>query len=203
MNCRSAGILPEFGRKNTSRLRMKREIEIKLRVENPRKLKQRIKELGFERVTPRRLERNTLFDFQDRRLAHAGCALRLRAAADRQWLTFKGAARAKGKYKSRDEIETSVESGPALREILLRLGLKESFEYNKRRTVYAQLRLGRSTINRPQNLLAYDETPVGKFIELEGSPRWIDQTAAQLGYTRKDYVTASYVSLYLSGRKRN
>lgn len=182
---------------------MKREIEIKLRVENPRKLRQRIRELGFERLKPRQLERNTLFDFRDGRLARAGCALRLRAAGGRQWLTFKGVARAKAKYKSREEIETCVESATALREIFLRLGLKEAFEYNKRRSVYAQLRLGRSIKNRPQNLLVYDETPVGNFIELEGSPRWIDQTAAQLGYTRKDYVTASYVSLYRSGRKKS
>lgn len=182
---------------------MKREIEIKLRVENPRKLKQRIRELGFERLAPRRFERNTLFDFRDGRLARAGCALRLRTAGRQQWLTFKGAARAKTKYKSRDEIETCVESAPALREILLRLGLKETFEYNKRRAVYAQVKPGRTAKSRTQNLLAYDETPVGNFIELEGSPRWIDQTAARLGYTRKDYVTSSYVALYRGGRRNS
>lgn len=180
---------------------MKREIEIKLKVKDPRSLKRRMRELGFRLLTPRLLERNALFDFRDGRLARAGCALRLRTAGRRQWLTFKGAARAKAKYKSRDEVETCVESAPALREIFLRLGLKETFEYNKRRTVYAQVKPGRPAKSRTQNLLVYDETPVGNFIELEGSPRWIDQTAARLGYTRKDYVTSSYVALYRNGRK--
>lgn len=182
---------------------MKREIEIKLRVKDPRRLKRHLRKLGFQQLTPRRVERNALFDFRDGSLARAGCALRLRTIGPLCLLTFKGAARVSSGYKSRDEIESGIESAPALREIFRRLGLKESFEYNKRRTVYAQKTPGRSDGRRSRNLLVYDETPVGKFIELEGSPRWIDRTAAQLGYTRKDYVTANYVSLYLSGRKRS
>jgi adenylate cyclase class 2 len=42
-----------------------------------------------------------------------------------------------------------------------------------------------------------DETPVGVYIELEGTPSWIDRTARQLGFEEKDYVTASYGRLYL------
>ncbi|HEV2418360.1 MAG TPA: class IV adenylate cyclase [Terriglobia bacterium] len=180
-------------------MKPQREIEIKLKVSNPRKLKRLLRELGFRALSPRRLERNFLFDFRDGRLVRAGCALRLRAKNGRHWLTYKGAARTRDGYKSREEIESSVESEQALRQILLRLGLKETFAYSKHRTEYA---LGQSDKGgKSRNLLVYDETPVGNFIELEGPRRWIDQMARELGYRPEDYVTASYVSLYREGSR--
>jgi adenylate cyclase class 2 len=42
-----------------------------------------------------------------------------------------------------------------------------------------------------------DETPIGVYLELEGSPAWIDRTAFQLGFADKDYITASYARLYV------
>jgi adenylate cyclase class 2 len=41
-----------------------------------------------------------------------------------------------------------------------------------------------------------DETPIGLYLELEGSPRWIDRTALRLGFRKADYITASYGRLY-------
>ena len=41
-----------------------------------------------------------------------------------------------------------------------------------------------------------DETPIGPFLELEGPARWIDRMAKRLGFTEKDYVTASYGALW-------
>jgi len=43
-----------------------------------------------------------------------------------------------------------------------------------------------------------DETPIGNFLELEGSPRWIDRTARRLGFSPKDYINRSYGYLYLA-----
>ena len=42
-----------------------------------------------------------------------------------------------------------------------------------------------------------DETPIGMFMELEGTPTWIDRTARKLGFGQPDYITASYGRLYL------
>ena len=51
--------------------------------------------------------------------------------------------------------------------------------------------------------MTLDETPIGNFIELEGPRRWIDKVARQFGYTRADYITASYAVLYFEHcRKR-
>ena len=172
-------------------MKPRREIEIKLRVTNPRKLKQLLKRLGFRRSTPRLLERNSLFDFPNGKLARAGTALRLRATGGRNILTFKGTVSRSNGYKSRWEIETDIDNPQELRRILSQLQLREVFRYSKHRTTYAPP--GKT---RNSSVLVYDETPVGNFIELEGPPVWIDRVATQLGYSRDDYMTAGYVSLY-------
>jgi adenylate cyclase class 2 len=174
---------------------MKREIEIKLKVSNPRKMKRLIRELGFRLSRPRLREQNVLFDFRDRRLERAGCALRLRVTGGQNLVTFKGTANLSAGYKSRQEIETRVTNTPALRRILKQLQLREAFRYSKYRTTY-------TPPERPGASLVYDETPVGNYIELEGPRRWIDRVARQLGYTREDYVAASYVALYRRRRSK-
>lgn len=176
-----------------------REIEIKLKVSNTRQVKRVLRALGFRQIAPRRLEHNFLFDFPDRRLTRAGCALRLRTKDRRQLLTFKGAASTAGGYKSREELETGAGSALVLRRILARLGLRESFAYSKYRTAYGRGKLAKPGV-KSGNSLVYDETPVGNYIELEGSRRWIDHVAGQLGYRREDYVTAGYAALYHQGR---
>jgi adenylate cyclase class 2 len=47
-----------------------------------------------------------------------------------------------------------------------------------------------------------DETPVGVYLELEGSPRWIDRSARQLGFSEPDYIVRSYGRLYLEWCER-
>ena len=43
-----------------------------------------------------------------------------------------------------------------------------------------------------------DETPIGAFLELEGSPSSIDRVARLLGYTHSDYITQTYGALYIA-----
>lgn len=169
------------------------ETEVKIKISNPRDLKRRLREVGFRRVAARRFERNALFDFPDGRLARAGCAVRLRVSGGEALLTFKGAASVKLGYKSREEIESGVSSAAALRLILTRLGLREAFAYNKHRTLYAGAGRG---------IVAFDETPAGDFVEIEGSRRWIDRTAKLLGFGRDEYIVAGYPALYRQAAKR-
>jgi adenylate cyclase class 2 len=42
-----------------------------------------------------------------------------------------------------------------------------------------------------------DETPIGDFLELEGPSDWIDRTARDLGFSTSDYITSSYITLYM------
>jgi adenylate cyclase class 2 len=169
------------------------EIEIKLEVRHPRLLKKRLAALGFRAVKARHLERNYMFDFPDRRLRKARRLLRLRFAGPQPLLTYKGSPLHSQQYKIRSEIETHVEDGHRLRRILECLGLKETFRFEKYRTVYAQPTTAGDGSHR---LVVYDETPVGDYLELEGSERWIDEVAQKLGYQREDYITASYAALF-------
>jgi len=41
-----------------------------------------------------------------------------------------------------------------------------------------------------------DETPIGDFAELEGTPAWIDRVAAGLGVKPSEYMTLSYGRLF-------
>ncbi len=174
-------------------MRQHQEIEIKLVVANPQALRRRLRELGLRPVLARHFESNYLFDFPDLRLRKARCLLRLRFARGRGLLTFKGTPLRSRGYKVRQEVETTVEDGDQLREILRNLGMHEVFCYEKFRTLYAP-QGKREVAEAPQ--LVYDETPIGNFLELEGPQSWIDKAARDLGYSRAEYVTESYAALY-------
>jgi len=174
-------------------MRHRHETEIKLAVADRKGLRRRLEELGFRAVRARHFESNYLFDFPDLRLRRARCLLRLRFAGQGGLLTYKGAPVDALDYKIRREIESRVEDGHSLREILRRLGLEEVFRYEKFRTVYAPP--GKPDAAHAPHLL-FDETPIGDYLELEGPQRWIDEVAEQLGYSRREYITDSYAALY-------
>jgi adenylate cyclase, class 2 len=106
---------------------------------------------------------------------------------DRALVTYKGPG-AKGIHKSREEIEFDVSDPETFTLVLERLGYYPSFRYEKYRTKFA-------SAGEP-GFITVDETPIGIFLELEGAPDWIDQTAARLGYPPAKYLTSSYASLY-------
>jgi adenylate cyclase class 2 len=170
---------------------MRREIEIKLPVHDPRALRRRLAELGFRRASKRYFERNALLDFPDRKLRKKGSLLRLRSEPGRSLLTFKGPRIGAGRFKERVEIEARVHDAPETAGIFEALGLRVAFRYEKYRTLY------RRRTDPPHAEVAFDETPIGVYLEIEGPKRWIDQVARALGYTTREYITASYGRLYL------
>ena len=121
--------------------------------------------------------------------------LRLRFAEGSCFLTLKCGPVASRSYKIRREVETEIGNGQRLSRILQMLGMGETLRYERYRTVYGH----RGSSGSPH--LAYDETPFGNYLELEGPKRWIDQTARRLGYNRKDYITLGYPTLYGMRRK--
>ena len=170
-----------------------RETEIKLAATDRRQLVKRLSRLGFRVFKARHFERNCLFDFPDLRLGRSGRLLRLRSAAGEYLLTFKGPSFPTRRYASRAEIETGVGDGTILGEVLKNLGLKRVFVYEKYRTIYAEG--NRAHVHEPPHV-AYDETPIGNYLELEGPEKWIDEAATRLGYSPRDYITSTYLALY-------
>jgi len=174
-------------------MKHRHETEIKLPVKDFKDIRRLLTEQGFRPIVARHFESNILFDFSDLRLRKLRCLVRLRYMGDQALLTYKGTPLRSRDYKIRPEFESMVDDGHRVHEILLHLGLKEMFSYEKYRTIYAP-RGRRDGLDGPH--LVYDETPVGNYIELEGPQRWIDEVARQLGYKRKDYIKESYASLY-------
>ncbi len=164
------------------------EIEAKLRIAAAGPWPGRLAALGAEPCLERARELDRVFDTPAGALRSAGVLLRLRRRGNGGALTLKRpAAGGDAAYKVRDEIETGVADPDAMEAILLGIGLRPVFAYEKFR---AGFRLDGA-------LVLVDETPIGDFLEIEGEPAAIDRAAARLGFSRADFITASYRSLFL------
>jgi adenylate cyclase, class 2 len=172
-----------------------RETEVKIRVSSPAVMRARLKRLGFVRIHPKTLEDNALFDTPQRALRRLRAILRIRRYGSRWTVTYKGTPEEDPYFKSRLELESNVDNPEAIRGIFAALGFVPVFRYQKFRTEYGLWRSNRR--GDPILKVALDETPIGDFVELEGSRPVIDQAAGDLGYSRSDYSTASYGALYL------
>jgi adenylate cyclase, class 2 len=170
------------------------EIEIKLAAPDLEEARRRLRAAGF-RVWKRRLfEENTLFDTPGLKLRKAQTLLRVRQEPRGAKLTYKGHP-LPSIHKSREELELEISSYETMAAILDRLGFRPVFRYQKYRTELRQPSRG--------GIATLDETPIGQYVELEGAPAWIDRTARQMGYSKQDYITASYGQLYLDWCKKN
>jgi len=170
---------------------MAKEIEIKFRIENMPGLTRALKRAGFKRITPSTHEMNSLYDLPGEKLRKRGEMLRLRKYGD-TWLLTHKAKSAPGRHKVRVELETPVENGEQMHGILHSLGFVPAFRYEKYRAEWSD-GVGHVVI---------DETPIGNFGEIEGSPRWIDETARALEISRGDYITETYVPMFFSWKRR-
>ncbi len=99
-----------------------------------------------------------------------------------------------GRHKVREEIEVEVAEPAPLANILEALGMRGWFRYEKFRTTY---RFPATARWASDLLIELDETPIGAFVELEGPSEAIDRAAKLLGFGPKDYITKSYLALYL------
>lgn len=164
---------------------VKLETEVKLKAGSARVARGMLRQAGFVILRPRHFESNLTLDAGGGELRARGELLRVRQAAGETIVTYKGAP-LPGKHKSREEIEFVAQGDAAA--VFARLGYTPRFRYEKYRTEF----------RRPgeRGVAVLDETPIGVFLELEGSPAWIDRTARRLGYGEKDYILASYGALW-------
>lgn len=187
-----------------------REVEIKFRVEDVELLRDRLQRLGFRLVTDRTHEMNTLYDLPNGWLRRRGALLRMRKYGHQWTVTYKDRGHiGPGRHKTRHEIETPVEDGQALAEILEGLGFKPSFAYEKFRSEWTDapplpsgLKPGIPGEATGKGHVVIDETPIGNFAEIEGPAQWIDRVARQLEISKAQYITASYAGLFLQWKKR-
>jgi adenylate cyclase class 2 len=167
-----------------------KEIEIKFRVENAATLTRKLKAAGFRLITPRGHEMNTLYDLPGQPLRKRGELLRLRKYGKDWVLTHKSKDRI-GRHKMRVETETKVADGAKIEAILLTLGFRPSFRYEKFRAEWSD----------DKGHVVMDHTPIGDFGEIEGPSRWIDATARALGIAPAHYLTQAYAELFFAWKK--
>ena len=164
---------------------MLRETEIKFQIANVKALRHQLRKSGFQMQTPRTREMNTLYDLPGQVLRKHKELLRLRQYGSKWKLTHKSKGKV-GRHSSRQELETAVEDGRTTDRILRALGYSPSFRYEKYREEWTD---GRGQV-------VVDDTPIGFFCEIEGSPRWIDATAKKLGVSRDQYIMKNYATLF-------
>ncbi|MGA7685709.1 MAG: class IV adenylate cyclase [Terriglobales bacterium] len=171
---------------------MAKEVEIKFRIGDLMALTRALKRAGFRRITRSTHEVNSLYDLPGQQLRARGELLRLRKYGKDWVLTHKSKGKA-GRHKVRVELETRIENGEQMDAILRALGFAPTFRYEKYRAEWSD-GTGHAVI---------DETPVGRFGELEGPARWIDRTARALGIAAENYITQTYADLFFSWKSAN
>jgi adenylate cyclase class 2 len=162
------------------------EREVKLRFDTPEQARAAVTAARATPLRSRRLQHDILFDTVDGQLRRDGSALRLRHEDDRGVITFKGPV-VPSTMKVRPEHETAIESAAAMRQVLEGLGFRAWFTYEKYREEYSL----------PGVVIAIDETPIGTFVEVEGTEADILTVTARLGRSPDAFVLASYRSLFV------
>jgi adenylate cyclase class 2 len=84
-----------------------------------------------------------------------------------------------------------VGDGPTSVRVLEQLGLRRVFRYQKFRTEYRKASV----------LIALDETPIGDYLEVEGSRREIVRISHRLGFQQSEFISKSYHELFLAYRR--
>ncbi|MBX3396794.1 MAG: class IV adenylate cyclase [Phycisphaerae bacterium] len=176
---------------------MPTELESKIKVDSHQPVRDRLRDAGASYIG-KVLETNRILDRPDAHLLRTGCGLRIRqisildGVGPRDSITFKG-VKIPGKFKQREEHETSIDDANALAAILAALGYTDKIVFEKRRESW---RLDPCTIE-------LDEIPqFGLFVEVEGpSEPAVESTLARLGLSDQQSITESYVALLMAGRE--
>jgi adenylate cyclase, class 2 len=170
--------------------RPREEVEVKIPCEDHELARAALRAAGAALVSPLHFESNDLYDDPEKKLSSQGRTVRVRRAAGRTTLTYKGPARFQGGIKVREERETEVADAGETEGILAGLGLGRGFRYEKRREEW----------RHDGCVVALDETPIGRFIEIEGEPPAIRRVVNLLALDFTAALPYSYARLY--GEKR-
>jgi adenylate cyclase class 2 len=162
------------------------EREIKLRFDSVAAAREAIRRTGATPLRGRRMQEDCLLDTADEVLRHRRCVLRIRMELGHSLLTYKGPVQP-SPMKLREERETVASDGEALLYLFEQLGFTVWFRYQKYREEFGSA----------DAIIALDETPIGAFVEIEGSETAIQEIAAALGRSTADYISDSYRGLYV------
>ena len=164
-----------------------REIEVKFRINSVEEILPIILKAGAVCEQETRLERNLRWDSPESTLTKTHQVLRLRKNGGTSVLTYKAERQNSEGIADREEIETVVSNFDNTRLILERLGYTVVFIYEKYRSIYSLNGTG----------LFVDHTPIGDYIEIEGSSgEEIRRSAELLGLDWEKRISKGYRVLF-------
>ena len=170
------------------------ETEVKVVLVDSGEFQRRLNLLSRVSSSARHFEDNYLLDFPDGRIRSQMGLIRVRLTDEANFLTFKGQPLPSEVFKSREELETTVADGTMALRILEQLGLRVWFRYQKYRQEFT-VPSGRRPADEVH--IAVDRTPIGDFVEFEGSEDGIRDIAGMLGFEESQFLQDSYYSLYV------
>ena len=169
---------------------MAQEIEIKFPLRDRHELLRKLHDIGGQRLYPETFEDNIVLDRRGE-LRTKGSLLRVRKFGKYSIATYKGPMSIEGGVKSRDEVQTGVESFELAIQLFDSLGFKPVFRYQKFREVW-RVRDAEVVIDR---------TPIGEYFEIEGPIDLIRTLAAELGMEMEQAIRQTYADLYRQARR--
>ena len=169
---------------------MAQEIEVKFPLRDRAALIRKLQDIGATRLYPETFEDNIVLDRRGE-LKTKGALLRVRKFGKYSLVTYKGPMSIDGGVKSREEVQTGVESFELAIELLDALGFKPVFRYQKFREVW-----------RIQDVeVVLDRTPIGEYFEIEGPMDLIRTVSSELGMNMDQAIRQSYADLYRQARR--
>jgi adenylate cyclase class 2 len=169
---------------------MATEIEVKFALRDRAELVRRLHELGATRLYPETFEDNIVLDRRGE-LRTRGALLRVRKFGKYSLVTYKGPMSIEGGIKSREEVQTGIESFELAIQLFDSLGYKPMFRYQKFREVW-----------RVKDVeVVLDRTPIGEYFEIEGAVDVIREVAGQLGMNMDHALRQTYADLYRQARR--
>jgi len=169
---------------------MATEIEVKFALRDRAELVSRLHELGATRLYPETFEDNIVLDRRGE-LRTKGALLRVRKFGKYSLVTYKGPMSIEGGIKSREEVQTGIESFELAIQLFDSLGYKPMFRYQKFREVWR--------VKEVEVVL--DRTPIGEYFEIEGAVDVIREVAGQLGMNMDHALRQTYADLYRQARR--
>jgi adenylate cyclase class 2 len=169
---------------------MAQEIEVKFVLKDRNALVGRLHEIGAQRLYPETFEDNIVLDRRGE-LRTKGALLRVRKFGRYAIATYKGAVAFEGNVKTREEVQTGVESFELAIQLFDSLGFKPVFRYQKFREVWR--------IREVEVVI--DRTPIGDYFEIEGPLDVIRSVAEELGMNIDHGIRQSYADLYRQHRR--
>jgi adenylate cyclase class 2 len=169
---------------------MAQELEVKFALKDRPGLVARLHELGAQRLYAETFEDNIVLDRRGE-LRTRGALLRVRKFGRYALATFKGPLAFEGTVKTREEVQTGVESFELAIQLFDSLGFKPVFRYQKFREVWR--------VREVEVVL--DRTPIGDYFEIEGPLDVIRTVADELGMNMDSGIRLSYADLYRQYRR--